>query len=85
MPEEICEVLVPACGGFGLQYALRETGYPDPSHGPNVEAVGIADYIYDRVTLEGIRTADVALHALNFINFTTGFGAGKSPDPDRHP
>ena len=73
---KLCELLIPTDYGFGTHRVPLETNYLEAYHRPNVEAVGVKDNPIERVTPEGIKTADGTVHELDIIILATGFDAG---------
>lgn len=72
----LCELLIPTDYGFGSRRVPLETNYLEAYLRPNVEAVGVRDNPIQRVTPQGIETADGTLHELDAIILATGFDAG---------
>ncbi len=70
------ETLIPTGYGFGTHRVPLETGYLEAYLRPNVEAVNVRDNPIERVTPEGIMTADGTVHGLDVIILATGFDAG---------
>lgn len=73
---KLCELLIPTDYGFGTHRVPLESNYLEVYHRPNVEAVGVRDNPIERVTPQGIRTADGTVHELDIIILATGFDAG---------
>jgi cyclohexanone monooxygenase/acetone monooxygenase len=72
----LCELLIPTDYGFGTHRVPLESGYLEAYHRPDVEVVPVKDNPIERVTPEGIRTADGTVHELDVIILATGFDAG---------
>ena len=72
----LCELLIPTDYGFGTHRVPLESGYLEVYRRPNVEVVGVKDNPIERVTPEGIQTADGKVHELDVIILATGFDAG---------
>jgi cation diffusion facilitator CzcD-associated flavoprotein CzcO len=72
----LCAMLIPTDYGFGTHRVPLESNYLEVYHRPNVEVVGVKDNPIERVTPEGIRTADGTVHELDLIILATGFDAG---------
>lgn len=73
---KLCELLIPSDYGFGTHRVPLESNYLEVYHRPNVEAVGVKDNPIERVTPQGIQTADGTVHELDIIILATGFDAG---------
>ncbi len=69
-------VLIPTDYGFGTHRVPLETRYLEAYLRPNVEAVSVRSNPIERVTPEGIRTADGMVHELDIIILATVFDAG---------
>ena len=72
----LCDLLIPSDYGFGTHRVPLETNYLEVYHRDNVELVPVKDNPIERVTPEGIRTADGTVHELDVIILATGFDAG---------
>ena len=71
----LCEPLIPTDYGFGTHRVPLESGYLEAYHHPNVEVVSVKDNPIERVTPDGIQTADGEVHELDTIILATGFDA----------
>ncbi len=72
----LCDLLIPTDYGFGTHRVPLESGYLEVFHRPNVDVVGMLDNPIERITPEGVQTADGTVHALDMIIMATGFDAG---------
>lgn len=72
----LCDLLIPKNYGFGTHRVPLETNYLEVYHRDNVELVSVKDNPIERITAEGIQTADGQVHALDVIVLATGFDAG---------
>ncbi|MEK0084560.1 flavin-containing monooxygenase [Benzoatithermus flavus] len=72
----LCEMLIPTDYGFGTHRVPLESSYLEVYHRSNVEAVSVKNNPIERVTPEGIQTADGTVHELDIIILATGFDAG---------
>jgi cation diffusion facilitator CzcD-associated flavoprotein CzcO len=71
----LCELLIPTDYWFGTHRVPLESGYLEAYHHPNVEVVSVKDNPIERVTPDGIQTADGEVHELDTIILATGFDA----------
>jgi acetone monooxygenase len=72
----LCEKLIPTNYGFGTNRVPLDTNYLEAYHRPNVEIVDVKASPIERVTPEGVQTADGKLHELDILILATGFDAG---------
>jgi cation diffusion facilitator CzcD-associated flavoprotein CzcO len=72
----LCDLLIPTDYGFGTHRVPLETNYLEAYLRPNVEIVSVKDNPIERVTPEGLKTADGKIHELDVIILATGFDAG---------
>jgi cation diffusion facilitator CzcD-associated flavoprotein CzcO len=71
---QVAERLIPRNHGFGTRRLPLETRYYEVYNQPNVHLVDLRETPIQRITPEGIVTAD-GEHALDMIIFATGFDA----------
>ncbi|MEM8922723.1 MAG: NAD(P)/FAD-dependent oxidoreductase [Actinomycetota bacterium] len=72
---EVAEKLIPTDHGFGIQRVPMETGYFETYNLPHVELVDIGEHAIERITPEGILTADGVERPFDVIVYATGFNA----------
>lgn len=75
---EIAEKLIPKNHGFGLRRLPLESGYFEAYNRPNVRLVDVNDTPIDRITADGIRTADEQ-HCFDILVYATGFDGVTGP------
>jgi acetone monooxygenase len=73
---KLCEQLIPSEYGFGTHRVPLENKFLEAFHRPNVEIVTVKNNPIERITAEGIQTADGTVHELDIIILATGFDAG---------
>src|SRR3954471_10347481 len=73
---KLIEMLIPKDYGFGTHRVPLESNYLEAYLRPNVEAVNVRSNPIERVTPEGIQTADGKVYELDVIILATGFDAG---------
>ncbi|MDX3972001.1 MAG: NAD(P)/FAD-dependent oxidoreductase [Bradyrhizobium sp.] len=73
---KLCDALIPAEYGFGTHRVPLEQNFLEVFHRPNVEIVSVKGNPIERVTPQGIQTADGTVHELDVIVLATGFDAG---------
>jgi len=75
---KLCELLIPSDSdyGFGTHRVPLEQNFLEAFHRPNVEIVSVRTNPIERVTPDGIQTADGTVHELDVIILATGFDAG---------
>ncbi len=73
---KLCDLLIPKDYGFGTHRVPLETNYLEVYHRDNVEVVSVKNNPIERVTPEGIQTADGQVHKFDIIILATGFDAG---------
>ncbi|UPJ65848.1 NAD(P)/FAD-dependent oxidoreductase [Bradyrhizobium sp. 191] len=73
---KLCDLLIPADYGFGTHRVPLEQNFLEAFHRPNVEIVSVKNNPIERVTPNGIQTADGTVHELDIIILATGFDAG---------
>lgn len=73
---KLCDLLIPSDYGFGTHRVPLEQNFLEAFHRPNVEIVSVKTNAIERITAEGIRTADGTVHPLDVIILATGFDAG---------
>ncbi|MFB6464043.1 flavin-containing monooxygenase [Bradyrhizobium tunisiense] len=72
----LCDLLVPSDYGFGTHRVPLEHKFLEAFHRPNVEIVSVKTNPIERITADGIQTADGTVHPLDIIILATGFDAG---------
>lgn len=72
---EVAESLIPKNHGFGTRRVPLESGYFEAYNQSNVHLVDLQKTPIEKVTADGILTADGKLHALDFLVCATGFDA----------
>ncbi|GLR91612.1 flavin-containing monooxygenase [Bradyrhizobium iriomotense] len=72
----LCELLIPSDYGFGTHRVPLEQNFLEAFHRANVEVVDVKTNPIERITTEGIQTADGTIHPLDVIILATGFDAG---------
>jgi cyclohexanone monooxygenase/acetone monooxygenase len=73
---KLCEQLIPSEYGFGTHRVPLENQFLEAFHRPNVEIVPVKNNPIERITAEGIQTADGVVHEFDVIILATGFDAG---------
>ena len=73
---ELCDLLIPSDYGFGTHRVPLEQNFLEAFQRANVEVVNVKTNPIERITTEGIQTADGTVHALDIIILATGFDAG---------
>ncbi|MHB0790095.1 flavin-containing monooxygenase [Bradyrhizobium sp. 5.13L] len=72
----LCDLLVPSDYGFGTHRVPLEQKFLEAFHRPNVEIISVKTNPIERITANGIQTADGTVHPLDIIILATGFDAG---------
>ncbi|MGV7214897.1 flavin-containing monooxygenase [Bradyrhizobium sp. UFLA05-112] len=73
---KLCDLLIPSEYGFGTHRVPLEQNFLEAFKRPNVEIVSVKTNPIERITAEGIQTADGTVHPLDVIILATGFDAG---------
>lgn len=70
----VAEKLIPKCHGFGTRRLPLETYYFEVFNQPNVELVDVIGTPIQKITSQGVQTAD-KLYELDILIYATGFDA----------
>jgi len=73
---KLIDTLIPSEYGFGTHRVPLESNYLEAYLRPNVAVVSVKGNPIERVTPDGIQTADGKVHELDIIILATGFDAG---------
>jgi len=72
----LCDLLIPTDYGFGSKRVPLDSNYLEQYLRDNVEPVNVRDNPIERVTPNGVQTADGSFHELDVLILATGFDAG---------
>ena len=72
----LCDILIPKDYGFGTHRVPLEQDFLEAFLRPNVEVVSVKDNPIERVTPNGLQTADGTEYEFDMLIFATGFDAG---------